>query len=441
MHSSSDRTRDFLAGIVKQRPAGEIVAELLPSFEELAPRTPGASDLSPEVLASRWTLLGDPAATREELLDASTLARAEHYRANIENFIGTVKVPVGIAGPLRVRGVHARGDYYVPLATTEATLVASCSRGAQAISRAGGATSAVVSEGVVRAPGFVFERLGDVGRFVIWITDQVASFRDVASTTTRHGRLIDMRVLVEGNHCFLLFEYETGDAAGQNMVTLATDAICRHIIAHAPVTPLRWYVEANLSGDKKASALALQSVRGRKVVAEVVLPAHVLESSLHCTARDMTQYYAISAVGGVMSGTMGLQGHYANPLAALYIACGQDAACVAESAVGITRFEEREGGALYAAVTLPNLIVGTVGGGTALPSQRACLDLLGLAGTGHARAFAEVCAAIVLAGELSIIAALSTGQFTDAHRQLARTRRDQAAPGPVSDPGSDEETQ
>lgn len=428
MRSSSDRTREFLAGLTKHRPADEIADEMLPSFEELAPRTPGASDLSPESIASRWAVLGDPATARDELLDDATLARAEHFRANIENFIGTVKLPVGIAGPLRVRGVHARGDFYVPLATTEATLVASCSRGAQTISRAGGATCAVVSEGVVRAPGFVFERLGDVGRFVIWATEQVQVFREVAATTTRHGRLVDLRVLVEGNHCFLLFEYETGDAAGQNMVTLATDAICRHIVAHSPVAPVRWYVEANLSGDKKASALALQSVRGRKVVAEAVLPSEILTQHLRCTARDMMQYYSMSAIGGVMSGTMGLQGHYANPLAALYIACGQDAACVAESAVGITRFEERDDGALYAAVTLPNLIVGTVGGGTALPSQRACLELLGLAGTGHARAFAEVCGAIVLAGELSIIAALSTGQFTEAHRQFARTRRDAAPP-------------
>ena len=134
----------------------------------------------------------------------------------------------------------------------------------------------------------------------------------------------------------------------------------------------------------------------------------------------MSDYASMSVIGGVMSGSIGVQGHFANGLAALFIACGQDAACVAEAAVGVTRFEVRDDGGLYAAVTLPNLIVGTVGGGTQLPSQKACLDILGLAGPGHARAFAEVAAGLVLAGELSIIGALTAGHFTRAHQKLAR---------------------
>jgi hydroxymethylglutaryl-CoA reductase (NADPH) len=137
----------------------------------------------------------------------------------------------------------------------------------------------------------------------------------------------------------------------------------------------------------------------------------------------MENYWRMAAIGGVLSGTLGVQGHYANGLAALYIACGQDAACVAESAVGVTRFEETTSGDLYAAVTLPNLMVGTIGGGTSLPSQRACLEIMGLAGAGKARAFAERCAALVLAGELSIIGALASGEFTRAHQRLARAKR------------------
>jgi hydroxymethylglutaryl-CoA reductase (NADPH) len=134
----------------------------------------------------------------------------------------------------------------------------------------------------------------------------------------------------------------------------------------------------------------------------------------------MVDYARMSVLGGVMSGSIGVQGHYANGLAALFIATGQDAACVAEAAVGVTRFELREDDALYAAVTLPNVIVGTVGGGTGLPSQKACLDILGLSGTGHSRALAEVAAALALAGELSIIGAITAGHFTRAHQQLAR---------------------
>jgi hydroxymethylglutaryl-CoA reductase (NADPH) len=229
-----------------------------------------------------------------------------------------------------------------------------------------------------------------------------------------------MQLTVEGNHAHVIFEFMTGDASGQNMVTIATDAICRYIETHTPVHPQHWFVEANMSGDKKATTHSFMSVRGKKVSAEIVVPASMIEQRLHTTPGRMVDYFRMSVLGGVMSGSIGVQGHYSNGLAALFIACGQDAACVSEAAVGITRFELREK-ALYASVTLPNLIVGTVGGGTGLPSQKASLDVLGLAGAGHAAAFAEVAAALSLAGELSIIGALAAGHFTDAHRRLGRS--------------------
>jgi hydroxymethylglutaryl-CoA reductase (NADPH) len=183
-----------------------------------------------------------------------------------------------------------------------------------------------------------------------------------------------------------------------------------------------------MSGDKKASARAFVSTRGKKVTAEVLLPGPLLEKFLHVPARALEEYWRVSALGGVLSGTMGVQGHFANGLAALYLATGQDVACVAESAVGITRFEAKPDGSLYAAVTLPGIMVGTVGGGTGLPGQRACLELMGLAGDGHARALAEVCAGLLLAGELSIIGALAAGEFTRAHRKLARDRSTEPPP-------------
>ena len=278
----------------------------------------------------------------------------------------------------------------------------------------------LLNEGVSRAPGFAFRDLIEVGAFVQWVVGQLEALRGAAEATTRHGKLVDMRVTVEGNHVYLTFDYTTGDAAGQNMVTIATDAVCQHILTHSPVKPQYSFVEANLSGDKKASALSFLGVRGKKVSAEVRLSAALVEETLHTSPAQMVNYWRMSAIGGVLSGTLGVQGHYANGLAALYIACGQDAACVAESAVGVTRFEVTDDGGLYAAVTLPNLIVGTVGGGTGLPSQTACLEILGLAGSGHARALAEVCAALALAGELSIIGALAAGHFTRAHQNLAR---------------------
>jgi hydroxymethylglutaryl-CoA reductase (NADPH) len=262
-----------------------------------------------------------------------------------------------------------------------------------------------------------------VAAFVTWLLGQKDALRQAAEATTRHGRLLDLRLTVEGNHVYVTFEYFTEDAAGQNMVTIATQAACDYIRDHSPVKPKHLFVEANLSGDKKASAQSFQTVRGRKVAAEGLIPAEVLGKRLHTDARSMEEYWRMSALGGVLSGTIGVQGHYANGLAALFLATGQDVACVSEAAVGVTRFEARPDGSLYASVTLPNLIVGTVGGGTQLPTQAACLDILGLRGPGHARALAEVAAALALAGELSIIGALAAGHFTRAHRKLARDDR------------------
>ena len=413
------RIADYLRSALASRDPAQI-ERLRPRPGGHPPRVPGGTTMTEEAIAARWELQGMPAASRDALADERAIGEREAYARNIENFIGTVRVPVGLAGPLRVNGVHALGDYYVPLATTEAALVASYSRGALAITESGGCSCAVLNEGVTRAPGFAFETLADAVTFVAWASMSFEGIKQAAAQTTKHGELVDMNLTVEGNNVHVQLEFLTGDAAGQNMVTIATEAACAHLVERSPVRPRYWFVEANMSGDKKATTHSFMSVRGKKVSAEVNVPAAVIERRLHTTAKAMADYARMSVMGGVMSGSIGVQGHYANGLAALFIACGQDAACVAEAAVGVTRFEVREDGGLYAAVTLPNLIVGTVGGGTKLPTQKACLDILGMSGTGHARAFAEVAAGLALAGELSIIAALTAGHFTRAHQRLAR---------------------
>jgi hydroxymethylglutaryl-CoA reductase (NADPH) len=413
------RIADFLKqAFANLRP--EDAGRLAPRHDPMPPRVPGRSHIDAAAVAQRWELPALPGSSRDVLLDDWTRAHQAAYARNIENFIGTVKMPVGLAGPLRVNGAHASGDYYVPLATTEAALVASYSRGAQLVTEAGGCAAAVVNEGVTRAPAFAFETLALASLFVAWSTENYEAFRSAARATTGHGDLVDLQLVVEGNSVHMGLEFTTGDASGQNMVTIATEAVCRHILEHGPVKPRTWYIEGNMSGDKKATAQSFMGVRGKKVSAEIVIPGTLIEERLHTTATRMADYARMSVLGGVMSGSIGVQGHFANGLAALFIACGQDAACVAEAAVGVTRLEARDDGSLYTSVTLPNLIVGTVGGGTKLPTQKACLDLLGLAGSGHARAFAEVTAALLLAGELSIIGALTAGHFTRAHQRLAR---------------------
>ena len=423
MPATNEGARNHLESITGILSPEEIALRLGAKHQPSKPRVPGASLTDPGVVGKRWALLPDAAGAKAEVADAVSLERHALFAHNIENFIGTVKIPVGLAGPLRVNGITAQGDYYVPLATTEAALVASCHRGASVITLAGGCTTMVLSEGVGRAPAYAFHSLLEAGNFVQWCVVNTEKIRAAAEATTRFGKLKDVRFTIEGNHVYMLLDYTTGDAAGQNMVTLATAAVGAFIAESCPVKPRYFFVEGNMSGDKKASAQSFQSVRGKKVAAEVRLSRKLVERHLHTTPEKMADYWRMSALGGVLSGTLGVQGHYANGLAALFIACGQDAACVAEAAVGVTRFEVGGEGELYAAVTLPNLIVGTVGGGTRLPSQQACLNVLGLAGAGHARALAEVCAALALAGELSIIAALSAGQFARAHERLARGKK------------------
>lgn len=420
MSANQDEARQHLQAILSGTSAAEVAARLEPKHHPSSPRVPGGAQASAAALDKRWELLAHAGPARELIADPATVAAPEQFARNIENFIGTVKLPVGLAGPLRVNGIVAQGDYYVPLATTEAALVASYHRGACVMTRSGGCSTLILNEGVGRAPAYAFNSLREAGMFTQWCIEHLDQLQAAAEATTRHGRFRDARFTIEGNHVYLHFEFTTGDAAGQNMVTIATEAMCGHIEEHCPIRPSYYFLEGNLSGDKKASAQSFINVRGRKVSAEARIPEEIVRRMLHTTPARMADYWRMSALGGVMSGTIGVQGHYANGLAALFIACGQDAACVSEAAVGVTRFEVAEDGGLYAAVTLPNLIVGTVGGGTGLPTQRACLEIMGLAGAGKARAFSEVCAALALAGEISIIAALSAHEFARAHARLAR---------------------
>jgi hydroxymethylglutaryl-CoA reductase (NADPH) len=411
---------NYLLELVDKSGVTELARRLSPKKDPLPSRIPGHGDISDKAVEQRWDLLPSDAAIRDQLLDSHTSAQMLAYQHNIENFVGSVKLPVGIAGPLRVNGLFAQGDYYVPLATSEASLVASYNRGARVISEAGGASSALMSEGVGRAPAFIFTTIEEVEKFLRWANENGNEIREAAESTTNYGKLIDLKITVEGHNIFILFLFSTGDAAGQNMVTFATYAAVQWIKRHSPVTPKSVYLESNFSGDKKATMLSLHGVRGRKVVAEIHVPNRIVKEVLHTTPERMVELWRLAMIGGMLSGTLGAQGHYANGLAALFIACGQDAACVAEAAIGTTNFELDPEGDLYVSVTLPNLIVGTVGGGTKLPSQRACLEIMGLAGPGKARSFAEVAATVCLAGEISLVAAISADQFAQAHARLAR---------------------
>ena len=264
MATSEDRIGKFLKRLLERRSALEIAQSLTIPEPPHVSRIPGGSSISLSAVNKRWGLIPHSEESRRALMSESAEAELASYENHIENCIGAVKIPVGIAGPLRVRGIFASGDYYVPMATTEAALVASYSRGAQVISEAGGCVSVMLNEGVSRTPGFAFRSLVSAGLFAVWCIEHRDELRKAAAQTTAYGELADIGVAIEGNHVYLLLEFTTGDASGQNMVTIATQAVCNYIGEHSPLQPEYSFVEANFSGDKKATALCLPPCAGRR---------------------------------------------------------------------------------------------------------------------------------------------------------------------------------
>src|SRR4249920_516159 len=307
---------------------------------------------------------------------------------NVENFTGVAQVPIGIAGPLLVNGEHARGEFYVPLATSEGTLVASHNRGMKILREAGGVKTTIVDDAMQRAPAFVFESAREARAFGEWLTEHFAEIKQAAESTTRTGRLRGIEQYSASRILFTRFDYTTGDAAGQNLTGKATAAACAWITAnYAGITD--FLLESNFATDKKSSQVNILRTRGKRVVAEARIPAALIEKHMHTSGDELFRARQVSNLGGFMAGVNnnGLQS--ANGIAALFIATGQDAANVAESSAALGFSELLPNGDFYGSITLPSLIVGTYGGGTGLATQRECLDLLGCYGSGKADKFAE----------------------------------------------------
>lgn len=341
-------------------------------------------------------------------------------KGHIENYIGMAQVPIGISGPLLINGAFAKGEFYVPLATTEGALVASYNRGMKACFLSGGISAACLTELTQRSPLFKFDSIHTVAKFIVWVNKNIEEFKIIVGKVSRYAKLLDIKTNLEGNCTILTFEYSTGDASGQNMVTICTAAICKYILANFPIKPKEWYIESNYSGDKKATALSFTNVRGKKVACEIILKKEVIEDVLKSKAERIYAYWRSSTLAVIQTGALGAQSHVANGLTAIFIACGQDVACIAESSVGLTRMEIVGDGDLYVSLTLPSLVVGTVGGGTVLPTQKECLELMDCHGDKKAKKFAEICASLALAGEISIASAHSAGHYTSAHQKLGR---------------------
>jgi len=346
-------------------------------------------------------------------------------RANIENSIGVVQIPMGILGPMKVKGEYANGEFLIPLATTEGALVASVSRGVSTINDSGGATSTIIDKGTTRGPVLTAPTAKDAKEVAKWIDGNKDWIKKVAEETDPHIKFKDVTTKIIGRNLFFRFVYDTGDAMGMNMVTVATDKTLVEIenkfesLTHVALS-------GNYCIDKKASALTLIQGRGFYITSEVVIPKKIIKEKLKTTADKIVEIaYRKNLLGSAAAGSYGFNAHFANMVGALFLATGQDEAHIVEGSHGFTVAEVLENGDLYFSVTLPSLMVGTIGGGTGVDTQREALSIMGVAGGAkkpgeNSRKFAEIAAAVVLAGEISLAAAVSARHLTQAHVRLNR---------------------
>jgi len=352
---------------------------------------------------------------RNSSLDPASL------RGNVENFIGVAQVPIGLAGPLLVDGEDARGEFYVPLATTEGALVASYNRGMRLLHACGGARTTVVDDHMQRSPVFDCGDARGARELCRWVAENQEELARVAESTTRVGRLLAVTPFVVGPLAYLRFDYSTGDAAGQNMVSKATLAACEWIRVEHPAHP-GFLLSGNTDTDKKHSQINMLLTRGKRVIAEARLTGAALQEVMGVAPADLFRARQVSQAGAFMVGSANNGAHAANGLAALFIATGQDVANVVESHAGIVYNQLLDNGDYYWSVTLPSLIVATHGGGTKLATAAECLAILGCTEPGSARKLAEIAAATVLAGELSLASAVLRGDWVAGHEQLGRNR-------------------
>lgn len=373
---------------------------------------------------------------RQKFVEEYTGAKLDHVSqfsfdphttmGNIENLTGVAQVPIGFAGPLKVNGEHAQGEFLIPLATTEGTLVASYNRGIKLLNLSGGVKTTIVGDAMQRAPVFVFDDARGARDFVAWVKspEAFAEIKSHAEATSSVAKLTEIDCYLSNKFAYLRFNYTTGDAAGQNMVGRATFASSSWILDHYPDKEriAHFFLESNFATDKKASQINIMRTRGKRVTAEAIVPRDVLIQNMRVTPENLFYHAGVANVGAILSGANNNGLHSANAITAMFIATGQDVANVSESSAGVIYTELTKEGDLYISITIPSLIVATFGGGTNLATQHECLDLLGCVGRDKVHKFAEIVAGVVLAGELSLASAISSSDWVSSHEQYGRNR-------------------
>jgi hydroxymethylglutaryl-CoA reductase (NADPH) len=368
---------------------------------------------------------------RQKFVEQFTGAKLEHVtkfsfdphiaQGNCEHFTGVAQVPLGLAGPLKINGEHAQGEFLIPLATSEGTLVASYNRGMKLLNLCGGVKCSVIGDAMQRAPVFVFADARAAREFVKWVEANMAKIREEAEATSSVAKLQYIDPYLASKFVFLRFNFTTGDAAGQNMVGRATFAACSWMIDNYKGIR-NFYLESNFATDKKASQINIMRTRGKRVTAEAVIKRDVLIQHMRVEPEGLAYHNGIANVGAILSGANNNGLHSANAITAMFIATGQDVANVAESSAGLIYTELTPARDLYISITIPSLIVATYGGGTGLATQRECLELLGCHGKGKVNKLAEIIAGAVLAGEISLAAAISSSDWVSSHEKYGRNR-------------------
>ena len=373
---------------------------------------------SPDRVAKRRAWIEEKSGTKTEHI-AGVTYDTEAWRGNIENPIGVAQVPMGVAGPVLVHGKHAKGLFYVPMATTEGALLRSYERGMVTLTKAGGVEVAVDADENQTAPSFFFKGVHAAAEFPVWIQARLGELQEVVAKTTSHGKLRNLKCFQNGRQVIVNFGFFTGDAQGMNMIVRATDAICRWVGENYPIE--NYFLFSGMCSEKHASGFLLTRGKGKRVTAGALLTHRVMRLYLHVTADQLFRVWQSTLVGQLQAGVIGYNAHAANGLTAIFIATGQDVANVVNSSNVITVFEPHPDG-LYVSTTLAALSVATVGGGTALPTQREALGIMGCVGRGKALKMAEIVAASILGGEISMGAAIASQEFVGAHERYGRNR-------------------
>lgn len=354
-------------------------------------------------------------------IDDTLRNEPEDLKGIIENHVGFMNIPMGIASPLAVKGSYAKGEFCVPICTLEGTLALSMSRGMLVTALSGGITTRHIKQELSRSPVFIFEDLDETGIFLKWVNKRYQQIKRVAESTTKHGKLLRIDKYTSPNTMILDFIYNTAEASGQNMVTIATSAACKYIQEKfSSKNGFRYLIESNFNSDKNPTYKTLLLGRGHHVVASAIISNRNLKRIFRSSTENFLDGYRQLTIGSLLAGVVGLNLHVSNALTAIYLATGQDTACVSENSIGIMTCEVRNGDDLYVTLTMPSITVGTVGGGTRLVQQRQNLEMLGCTGKNSSKKLAEIVCASALALELSLGGAILSNEFAASHSNYGR---------------------